>query len=352
MRTHPEAWVRAQCAFRLASTTQDQVVLELIAALEQEVDAETITWIASTLARFGDYAGVHKLLVLGASHSAATEQLARIVRDAGVPDAAEVSRRWTYADPEHKLAGPAPSDRLLLEVWRRIAGFARPEDDREAADDERRLGSLPEWAAPILAEALADSQRNVRVRALRALRFMGPRGGTAGPTALSSLVSDPDPFVQFQAAVTLGALHYTPAAPELEKRLAPDRDVVSRMAAIQSLGTIDAPRCIPALERVLDPREDPELRCAAAIALLSYERADVAIPALSAALPAKQQATMASMVENAVRNWLAQRARAGNAAATRALERWNATQSSQSDAVARARTLVDLVSAERELVAR
>ncbi|MBL8857487.1 MAG: HEAT repeat domain-containing protein [Planctomycetes bacterium] len=218
---NPVSWMRAQCAFRLASTTQDHVVPRLITAHRLERDAEAAMFLARTLAHFGC---------------------------------------TSYLEPGATArAVEPPSARFKLAVWQAIQAVGSGDVEARAAD----LGRLPAFAAGPLAEALIDVDPAVRVGAARALEHMGARASAAGPALLEALVRDQ--HVESAAIAALGAVHHSAAVPEIERRLSDrSRPLAVRVAAARALGALDAARALSLLEAAQDEDEPPELRAAAA----------------------------------------------------------------------------------------
>jgi HEAT repeat protein len=296
--SNPVSWVRAQCVWRLASTTQDQCVLPLLEAVPAERDAQARTYFASTLAHFG-------------------------CPDFGAPD-----------------ASTAPTQRLELAVWRRLAtlrGKADPSGTR--ADVIDALGRVPTAFAPRFAEALGDEDGGVRSAAAGALAGMGPRASVAGPALLASLLGDP--AIEVEATSALGAIHHTAAAAEIEKRLVDRaRPLALRVAAARALGRLDVTRAADALAAAHAGGEPPQLRLAAAGALCALGRADLGFTTLIEGLRGSDATAAAADVDH----WLAGLDRSGNEAARRLRARraeQNTTPAELADLLAAARA--DLV---------
>ncbi len=289
--SNPVSWVRAQCAWRLASTTQDQSVLPLLEALPAERDPETRAYVASTLAHFG----------------------------------------CPTFGPAAAVA--PPSKRLALVVWKRIAVLRDelPASDRDAL--VTALGSLPTACAESLAEALQDENVHVRAAAARALEKMGPRAHVSGPALLERLIDDPG--IELEAVSALGAVHHVPAAPVIAERLADrTRPLAVRVASARVLEQLETPIAVEPLVEAQGASEPLELRVAAAGALCAYGRADIAVPTLSLALAKGPPHSERAL--DALERWLSARERGGNARARSILaerEKWRASPGLLAEAI-------------------
>jgi hypothetical protein len=96
-------------------------------------------------------------------------------------------------------------------------------DPPAAAGDA--LGRIGEKAVPALVEALKDPDPMVRVRACKALGYMGPSGREAVPNLTAALADSVD-AVREQAARALGQIGEAsaPAVPELLRLMREKRD--------------------------------------------------------------------------------------------------------------------------------
>lgn len=256
--SNPVSWIRAHCAWRLASTTQDQCVPPLLASLATERDPETRVYLASTLAHFGCPA-------FGAND-----------------------------------AVPAPSKRFERDVWQRLATLRGSVTTKERAVVIDVLGQLPTAFARPLAEALVDEDSGVRSGAALALEAMGPRASVAGPALLASLLRDPT--IEVEVLGALGAVNHVPAAQEIERRLADrSREVTLRIIAARSLGrlgTIDARR---ALETIAISSSEPvDLRIATAGAVCRMTNSESGLDTLLAELNGEH----ARQAANELDQWL------------------------------------------------
>lgn len=293
-------WQRANAAYFLRETSRDEVVPELILRLKYEKDHGTVVWIAATLARFGNYAGLDGLFAVangpdGEASAAAEAELARLADEAGLSDAAELDAAWREGGelPRHEH-----SPHLKLALWKWIARLA--EFQLRGVDDTRflfeRMGAQ---AAELLAQALHDENVYVRVHAAQCLQRMGPRGRGAGPELLAGLN---EPELGPHAAVALGRVQYAEAAEALAERLRPPTPLNLRLACARALGFLGEPSAVEPLTELFED-ELVDLRQAAAESLLSVrgERADVE-RALEFLLDPRVDP---GSTERALRTWLA-----------------------------------------------
>jgi len=116
-----------------------------------------------------------------------------------------------------------------------------------------------------LSHALAEApDADVRWRALAALRIIGT---SRAVTALSAALSDPDEGIRAGAAVVLGELRASEAAPALVKCLADDSPLVANRAteALQRIGEEAVPALCAALT---DERDAVRIHAAKALAAI------------------------------------------------------------------------------------
>lgn len=100
-------------------------------------------------------------------------------------------------------------------------------------------------AIPGLTEALLDKSPEVRRRAAKALRSMGPSARSAVPL-LTDRLKDPILAVREQAALALGEIHREKAIPLLRPLLSEDHDTAkAAAAALCALGQRDAMALLP-----------------------------------------------------------------------------------------------------------
>lgn len=172
---------------------------------------------------------------------------------------------FALGDPESEIKSDALQvieelATLRLEWARRAKGFSVPEDP---------LRDSLNVNLPALARNLGDRQVTIRRKALETLEFMGTAARASAPNVVRSL-NDPDPFVRWAAARTLGKFapaESATAIPGLIKLLN-ETDPGIRVTAITSLERYGpaAKDSVPAL--VIKTRaDDAEIRACAIRAL-------------------------------------------------------------------------------------
>lgn len=274
----PEPWFVAECAWRLGETEQDWIVPRLVLCMRYEKDHETVLWISSTLAGFGNFAGLQTLGVvaqmgtpeLAARAAGLREELALA---AGFADAAALERAWFTGEA---LAEGTASPARELEVWKTI--LALSEWQLRGVDDGRFvLSRLGVDAAALLARALGDEDLYVRVHSAQCLERMGPRAAGAGAALVRAL---DDPALAAQAAAALGGLGQAEACAPLIARLAAVHPLELRVAAARALGALDCTEADAPLGVLLESDEAIDLRAAAAGCLVRSGPMSGAAPAV------------------------------------------------------------------------
>jgi HEAT repeat protein len=334
----PDPWLRAHCAWRLGSTTQDWVVPRLLLHLRYETDHETVVWLAATLARFGDFAGLDALYVVASGaatqelRDAAASKLAELAREHGFAGDGELFRAWSEGDPERRLPDAELSPARQLEVWRIVRGFAQWQ--LRGVDDGRFvLQREHPRVAPLLAEALRDENRYVRTHSAQTLERMGARGRAAGPALLEAL---DDPEIAPQAALALGAVGFATAEEALVERLAEPHPLELRVAAARGLGELGLASSARALDALLAGEPPLDLAAAAACARVAVSPHDAPPGVLASLLRHLTSGEVEpGAPERALDHWLEARAQVhGDARAT--FEAWRAVRADDpSERVAR-----------------
>lgn len=319
-----EPWIRANAAWQLSRSSQDQVVPRLLLRLKYELDGETVIWMATALAHFRNWAGLDGLGVLASTgateeiRASATERIGTLAREAGVEDAATLWKIWAGTEAEGRLGRAEPSPRHRLEVWRCIERLAR--QDLRSVDDARFvLARCAGWAVGPLTEALHEETTYIRTHAAQCLERMGHRAASAGPTLVLALA---DPRLAPNAAAALGSIGWPPAAEPLVKCLDSGVDPEVRNAAAQALGVLSDPAAVEPLREIVSAEEPIDLRQTAAQSLVSLGRGDEVAAFLVECLGS--QRADASAAEAHLETWLASRAAGGDEEARAALESWKA----------------------------
>ncbi len=335
----PEAWLQAQCAWRLGQTTQDWVVPRLILCLRYEQDPPTVVFLARTLARFGNLSGLDGLDSLARTQresqagELALQALAELPGELGALSLDELRTRWQSG----AQLGASPVQELSKwrerEVWRLIAGLSNWQL-RDVDDGRFVLSRESAAVAPLLARALRDRNLYVRVHSAQSLERMGARGQAAQSQLIEALA---ERGVEPYALAALGAVAgVDPAArarsrAAIESRLTERTQVEVRLAAVRALGVLGDAASESVLAPMCAQSADAELAQTASEALLGLEPATAAAPSSARILALRSVharltagAEQAIEAERAVGNWLSRRARArpSDQGPSQALEAW------------------------------
>ncbi|HMC88449.1 MAG TPA: HEAT repeat domain-containing protein, partial [Gemmataceae bacterium] len=173
-----------------------------------------------------------------------------------------------------------------------------PRSRRTVMDVLETLGAAAAPAAPTLAKALSDPDPFVRWAAARTLGKIAPAAADVVVPALAAMLRDTDLDLRVAAAAALE--HYGKAAgsvvPELIRALGAT-DAEMRVSVIRALGAIGAPDAGPALPGLTAAVSDPEPRVQEAAAkvlgdlgALAGEAAEPLRKALQTGTPAVQKA--------------------------------------------------------------
>jgi HEAT repeat protein len=221
------------------------------------------------------------------------------------------------------LADAELSPAHQLELWRLIAGFS--EWQLRGVDDGRFvLQREHARAAPLLAQALVDRDRYVRMHSAQALERMGKRAQAAGPQLLAAL---DDREIAPQVARSLGALGYRAAEAARIARLAPSQPLELRVAAARALGRLGLPTSSASLEPYCRELEPLDLRAALACALVECAPATASRAAIERVLQhLTSQEVESAELENALEMWLAASSEAGNELARATFDEWRRTR--------------------------
>lgn len=306
-----ETWVRRHAAWRASELPidVDVVVPGLLLRLRSETDHEAAIYVASALARHANFAGVEMLqrLVTTGSDDAARQraaaELARVVEDAGAPDAATLIAWWTSGAPE--LPTHEPSDPLRLAAWQWIRTLSGDTFQLRPVDDARFiLSRLGAWAVAPLAEALADQDPYVRLHAAQCLERMDARARDAVPALEDAL---DDPRLAAQAARALGAIGGDGVREVLVAATGPGPHE-RRVAAVRAFELLGDDATVPHLDaRLADDAEPYDLRQTAAESILALAPDHAAARAFLVASLTEPAADVGG-AERALADWLAARA--------------------------------------------
>ncbi|MHC4378072.1 MAG: HEAT repeat domain-containing protein, partial [Planctomycetota bacterium] len=260
MKLGHQPWIRAHCAWRLGQRAEQHRVPDLVLQLRYEKDHETAIWIAWALAQNHCYAGLDALYNVSANSAspfAAQAQgfLGEIAASLELPDTAALHRAWFNGDQEGVLPEVFLEPRTKAVLWRwieRLNSFQlRPVDDTRFIFERC-------WApaAELLAEALFDESRYVRLHVAQCLQRMGPRAARARlPLERALAIADTAPW----AAEALGSLGDPSVRPLLEDRLGPEHSPELRVSAARGLAYLALPESLGALREALGQEPFEEL---------------------------------------------------------------------------------------------
>jgi HEAT repeat protein len=260
--------IRAVCAWKLGDMGYDFVIPGLIRRLKYEKAQSVTPWLALSLSKLDNFAGVAYLVTVAdwegpASGSAA--QLQSIADSVSVADGYTLNNIWLSGDLDGKLPQSARSERYEREVWRLIDHLQ--DFQLRGVDDSRFvLSSLGKTAVPILSQALHDESSYVRSHVAQVLLRMGGRGQFAGPDLVAGLA---DEILAPYAAEALGAVQYPAAESALLRCTAASYDSGLRVAAVRGLKRLGLDSSAPTLRGLLAEPDFPELAQAAAEALVT-----------------------------------------------------------------------------------
>ena len=278
-------WLRARAAWHLGRLGLDRSIPQLVLRLKYETDPDAVVWIAWALGRFANYSGMIGLENVASGDAAdAIRASARATADAqaaaaGIASAGELAWAWEHGDPERVLPHPERSAAHDLVLWRWI--FRLNEFQLRGVDDTRFVFErLDEHAARILAAALSDESRYVRLHVSQCLARLGRRAGVAAAELIRAL---DDQEVATHAAEALGEIGHPPAREVLEPLLADSHPLELRVAAARALGRLGLAESAPVLAV---HAEDPsaELRQALGESLAYVRSRSAALPLLAEAL--------------------------------------------------------------------
>ncbi len=207
---------------------------------------------------------------------------ARILAQQGVPAAIEVATRWTIsATPSNRRLGldvlreaPAPLPPPALRAVERSLSDPDLTVRLLAVDTLAQQRDLAPSMLP-LAAASEDDNREVRVRAIRALAASRDRRAVV---PLLARLGDVDRQVRIEAMEALGAIGDARAAPALKRQLGDLADDV-RVAAALALGKLKVADAVPAIAELMRRPPIEEIARQAALAL-----GDIATPEAIGAL--------------------------------------------------------------------
>lgn len=333
---HTSPWMRSNAAYQLGRMEQRWVLPRLVLRLKYEKDRDTFVWLVEALARHGNFSGAAPLLRLwqaepdGELKQLAAAKLSELASIAGFDSSADVVAAW--ARGPHWEGAPLPrhdsTPRLEHEIWKRVAMLA--EFQLRGVDDSRELlSNMGTTAAGLVARALRDESRYIRLHAAQVLERMGPRASVAGPALIEAL---DEPEIAAQAATALGRMELAPALEHLTARLAPEQPLGLRIAAARALGYLQLEAAAEALRPHVEADRPTELRQAAAesLAYLGFDEEVLGTLVAFADDPALDPVSS----ESAIRWALARRAEEQDVDAAAALEDWDAVRAAPEGVIA------------------
>ncbi len=331
LRTLPNAGLRSHAAWRLSEGQFDCVVPGLLLRLKYEDDMEVLRWIATALAKHGNFAGVEDLLrraeespddPRSADARATADALAVAVE---LEDGLTLRAAWRSGDPEGRLPDPERSPAFDLAAWRWIEHL---EDYQLRGVDDARFvfKRLDAPSARLLGRALHDENVYVRTHVAQCLERMGTRA-LAQTVALTEALGDHR--IGPGAAGALGAMGALEAESQLLALTSDGVRIGLRLAALRAL-TVFGPRASMASgDRFRELFADPpsaELWQAAGEGLLARDAGAEVARAMADCVvgrtpfgPVEPRTT-----SDALRAWLSRRAQRGDEEAARTLEAWDA----------------------------
>lgn len=309
MKLGHQPWIRAHCAWRLGQRAEQHRVPDLVLQLRYEKDHETAIWIAWALAQNHCYAGLDALYNVSADASspfAAQAQgfLNEIAGALELEDTGALHRAWFQGDQDGVLPEVFLEPRTEAVLWRwveRLNSFQlRPVDDTRFIFERC-------WApaADLLAEALFDESRYVRLHVAQCLQRMGPRAQRARVQLERALgIADTAPW----AAEALGSLGDPSVRPLLEARLGPEHSPELRVSAARGLAYLALPESLGALRNALDQDLFPEFEQGVLEALVYVGAGDEAAPRLLGFLDREwvEPATTERALEYLIERWVAE----------------------------------------------
>jgi len=249
----------------------DRRAVPALCNLLSEADADLVTTAAAALATLGDASAVDSLLSLFAHEHAAVRQAA--IATVNAIGAAHVEypvrQRLTDTDPRVRecavrVAGYFGFDACVTGVLGALDDA--DEDVRRAAIEQLPFLGHPQARAR-LASAIAEETPRNRAAAAHAARIADD-ASMEGP--LVEALADPDPWVRYFAACSLGERTHRPAAMALAKLAQSDPAPQVRIAAMQAVGSLDPDAAVPLAEQLFGDA-DADVACAALTAVAEVE---------------------------------------------------------------------------------
>lgn len=275
--TSDEVWLRRVAVWAIGESGSDAFTLRLILRLKYEVDSECVIWLADSLSRVGNLAGLDGLVNLTYSGEQSIADLARarladLAERSGTESAEEMTSLWESADAS-RLREKSASSALRLATWKKVSELSSEHFQLRGVDDARFiLSRLGPWAAELIAEALLDTDSHLRLHSIQVLERMGARAKVAGPALINAL---PDSIVGHAAAEAIGRIGYVEALAVLDAGCDARHDHELRVACVRALGSLASLDSLPRLLDLFNTEASPaDLKLASADALIRCEHGD------------------------------------------------------------------------------
>ena len=272
---------RDERAGRLASAELlgrlgDRRAVPALCGLLAEADADLVATAAAALATLGDPRAVDSLLPLFGHEQAAVRQAAIAALNAIGAATVEphVRQRLTDADPHVRecavrVAGYFGFDACEPGI---LGALDDPDEDVRRAAIEQLPILTHSFARARLGRALAEETPRNRAAAARAARLADE--ASIEPLLVAAL-ADPDAWVRYFAACSLGERRHRPAVVPLLKLAEADPAPQVRIAAVQAIGALDADAAVPLAEQFLqEPDTDVARAALGAVAEADNARVD------------------------------------------------------------------------------
>jgi HEAT repeat protein len=258
---------RRLAAAALLGRLGDRRAVPALTELLSAADAELVAAAAAAIATIGDPRALERLLALFGHEQAAVRQAAVGAVNAIGTGAAEprMRERLTDADPRVRecavrVAGYFGFDTCVPGILAALGDG--DEDVRRAAIEQLPMIDHP-TAASRLAAAIRDETPRNRAAAAHAAR------AADDPSLNSTLVAalaDPDRWVRYFAAGSLGQRGCREAVPALAEIASADGAPHVRIAAMEAIGALDSDAAAPLADRLLR-EDDDDVACAAVTAI-------------------------------------------------------------------------------------
>lgn len=273
---HPEAAVRASCAFQLGERGERAAVPTLLWRVRQEFDPAALAWIVAALDRLGNRASLPRLAELlrdeARCESALPATDAILLRADAWPEerswealataveALHVSWRSARRGTFEREAGDERLHARLAALLAGLDGFQlKPVDEARTAFTQ--LTTLP---LDLLSLGVTAQERYLRVHTVEIARDLGPLAAPLGPELLALLG---DPVTRLYAVEALGEVGHAEALPFLLVFLSGD-DLELRVAAAMALGPLGQESAVEPLRAIVQAAtENPDVRVRAAFSL-------------------------------------------------------------------------------------